>query len=45
VKKATIALSILMVISFAYGCATPVAELKPVMPANDVYANLEPIRK
>jgi hypothetical protein len=38
-KKAVIALS--MLAGFVYGCATPVAELKPTMPAKDIYAGLD----
>jgi hypothetical protein len=38
-KKAIIALS--MLVSFVYGCATPVAELKPTMPAKDIYAGFD----
>jgi hypothetical protein len=41
VKKATIALSILILISFMYGCATSLDELKPIMPAKDAYAGLD----
>jgi hypothetical protein len=38
-KKAIIALS--MLAGFVYGCATPVAELKPTMPAKDIYVDLD----
>jgi hypothetical protein len=40
-KKATIVLSVLILISLMYGCATPVAELKPTMPDKDIYAALD----
>jgi hypothetical protein len=38
-KKAIFAL--LMLAGFVYGCATPVADLKPAMPAKDIYAGFD----
>jgi hypothetical protein len=40
-KKAITAISILVLISSIYGCATSVADLKPIMPTGDVYASLD----
>jgi hypothetical protein len=40
-KKATVTISVLFLVSFMYGCATPVAELKPTMPDKDIYAGLD----